>query len=130
MVIATSLRKTNVLLFFCCLTSAVAPRHWLLRPEIRREAEWCTLRKDNQVGPTDSSVISSVHTRNPSSVLGPNVVVIATSAASRPRAIKTLPMRGTLFRGSKVCQRPPTKASNQAAKSPGGYGGDVPTSPR
>ena len=89
MVIATSLRKTNVLLFFCCLTSAVAPRHWLLRLEIRRESEWCTLWKDNQVGPTDWSVISFVHTRKPSSLLGPNVVVMATFAASRPRAIKT-----------------------------------------
>ena len=36
-------------------------------------------------------------------VLGPNVVVMATSAASRPRAISTRPMRGTLLRGSNVC---------------------------
>ena len=29
-------------------------------------------------------------------------------------------MRGTLLRGSKMCQRPPIQASNHAAKSPGG----------
>ena len=35
------------------------------------------------------------------------MVLIATSAASRPRAISTRPMRGTLWRASKVYQRPP-----------------------
>lgn|SRR5579862_1962910 len=50
---------------------------------------------------------SSVHTRKLSRVLGPNVVAIATSVASRPRAISTRPMRGTLFRGSNVCHAPP-----------------------
>jgi hypothetical protein len=38
---------------------------------------------------------------HPLSVFGPNVVV-ATSAASRPRAISTRPMRGTLWRASGV----------------------------
>jgi hypothetical protein len=33
-------------------------------------------------------------------VLGPNIVVIATSAASRSRASKTKPILGTLFRAS------------------------------
>ena len=64
--------------------------------------------------------ISSVQTRKLSSVLGPNVVAIATSDASRPRAIRMRPMRGTLLRGSNMCQRPPIQASNHAAKSPGG----------
>ena len=53
------------------------------------------------------SVTSSVITLKPASVHGPNEVTIATSVASRPRAIRMRPMRGTLFRGSKVCQRPP-----------------------
>jgi hypothetical protein len=50
---------------------------------------------------------SSVHTRKLSRVFGPNVVAIATSVASRPRAMSTRPMRGTLFRGSNVCHAPP-----------------------
>ncbi len=53
------------------------------------------------------SVTSSVKTRKPASVHGPNDVTIATSVASRPRAIRMRPMRGTLLRGSKVYQRPP-----------------------
>ena len=47
---------------------------------------------------------SSVQTLKLSSVLGPKVVAMATSHASRPRAIRTRPTRGTLLRGSKVCQ--------------------------
>ena len=50
---------------------------------------------------------SSVHTLKLINVLGPNVWVIGTSEASRPCAIKTRPIRGTLFRGSNICQRPP-----------------------
>src|SRR2546426_9982234 len=50
---------------------------------------------------------SSVQTVKPASVLGPNVLLIATSVASRPRAMSTRPIRGMLFRGSNVCQRPP-----------------------
>ena len=38
---------------------------------------------------------------------GPNEVTIATSVASRPRAIKIRPMRGVLWRASNVYQRPP-----------------------
>ena len=50
---------------------------------------------------------SSVTTVNCTRVVGPKVLLIATSAASRPRAISTRPIRGTLLRGSKVCQSPP-----------------------
>jgi hypothetical protein len=50
---------------------------------------------------------SSVTILNCTSLVWPNVVVIAQSAASRPRAIKTRPMRGVLWRASKVNQRPP-----------------------
>ena len=49
------------------------------------------------------ALTSSVQTLKLFSVLGPNVLLIATSVASRPRAIKTRPIRGTLFRASKVC---------------------------
>src|SRR2546430_10020181 len=75
-------------------------------------------------------LITSVQTLKLSSVLGPNVLLIATSAASRPRAMSTRPIRGTLFRGSKMYQRPPRYASIQAAKSIGPYGGRTPISPR
>src|ERR1700722_216900 len=61
---------------------------------------------------------SSVQTLKLSRMFGPKVVAIATSNASRPRAIRTRPTRGTLLRGSNVCQRPPIQASNHAAKSP------------
>ena len=50
---------------------------------------------------------SAVVTAKRSSVLTPNTIVIGTSAASRPRAITTRPMRGMLWRASKVCQRSP-----------------------
>ena len=53
------------------------------------------------------SAISSVHTLKLSSVDGPKLVVSATSAASRPRAIRMRPMRGVLLRGSKVYQPSP-----------------------
>ena len=39
---------------------------------------------------------SSVHTLKLVNAAGPKVLLRATSAASRPRAIKTLPMRGVL----------------------------------
>lgn len=42
------------------------------------------------------------------STAAPNALLIATSAASRPYAVKTRPLRGALFRGSKVGQLPPT----------------------
>ena len=73
---------------------------------------------------------SSVQTLKLASVLGPKVLLSATSAASRPRAISTRPMRGVLLRASKVYQRPSRNTSNQAAKSIGPYGGGMPMSPR
>ena len=54
-----------------------------------------------------TSGTSSVTTLKSASVQGPNEVTIATSVASRPRAIRMRPRRGTLLRGSKICQRPP-----------------------
>src|SRR5215211_1680357 len=63
--------------------------------------------------------ISSAWTTNLVSALGPNVVAIATSEASRPRAINTRPMRGTRLRASNVYQRLSRNASNQPAKSIG-----------
>src|SRR5450432_744603 len=59
----------------------------------------------------------------------PNEVVIATSAASRPVAIKTRPIRGLLLRASNVHQRSCRYTSNQALKSIGGTKG-TPMSPR
>jgi hypothetical protein len=58
-------------------------------------------------------VTSSVHTLKLTSVLGPKVCVMGTSAASRPWAIRTRPIRGMLLRAacqmhdSRVPQRPP-----------------------
>ena len=63
--------------------------------------------------------VSSVQTRKLSSVFGPKVMLMATSAASRPWAISTRPMRGALLRASNVYQRPPIYASNQPEKSIG-----------
>ncbi len=68
---------------------------------------------------TQPASTSSVHTLKLVNVAGPNVLLSATSAASRPRAINTLPIRGVLLRASKVCHCPPRKTSNQAAKSIG-----------
>ncbi len=50
----------------------------------------------NGLLPTGSYATSTVFTKNVCKTFGPNVVEIATSAASRPRAIKTRPMRGRL----------------------------------
>ena len=49
---------------------------------------------------------SSVITSNCASQAVPKEVEIATSVASLPRAIRMRPMRGLLWRASKVCQRP------------------------
>jgi hypothetical protein len=46
----------------------------------------------------------SVHTLKLVSVFSPKAVLIATSAASRPRASRIRPIRGVLLRASKVCQ--------------------------
>ncbi len=56
---------------------------------------------------TSAGVTSSVTTLKPASVWGPNEVTIATSVASRPRAIRMRPMRGSLCRASNVYQRSP-----------------------
>ena len=50
---------------------------------------------------------SSVTTLNPVSTQGPKEVEMATSVASRPRAINMRPMRGSLCLASKVYQRSP-----------------------
>lgn len=50
---------------------------------------------------------SSAQTKNLSSMCGPNDVVIAQSAASRPVAIKIQPILRMLCRASNVYQRPP-----------------------
>jgi hypothetical protein len=52
---------------------------------------------------------SSVITVKLLSVLGPKVVLIATSAASRPRTISTRPMRLMLLRTSKKVYHPPRR---------------------
>ena len=49
---------------------------------------------------------SSVTTLKPASLAGPKLVESATSVASRPRAMSTRPIRGLLWRASKVYQRP------------------------
>jgi len=56
--------------------------------------------------PDCPSLTSSVQTLKLFRVLGPKVLLMATSAASRPRAINTRPMRGVLLRASKVYQWP------------------------
>jgi hypothetical protein len=66
---------------------------------------WAPIRAS--IAQLDSRGTSSVHTLKLASTLGPNVVAMATSMASRPLAISTRPIRGTLLRGSKVYQRPP-----------------------
>jgi hypothetical protein len=53
-----------------------------------------------------ADVTSCVITLKLASVHGPNEVTIATSVASRPRAIKIRPMRGLWWRASNVYQRP------------------------
>src|ERR1035438_8472217 len=50
---------------------------------------------------------SSVMTENRLRLAIPNEVVMATSEASRPVAMSTRPMRGWLWRASKVHQRSP-----------------------
>src|SRR6202012_2117074 len=68
------------------------------------------------------SVTSSLTTTNFFKFADPNAVVSATSAASRPVAISTRPIRGTLCRASIVHQRPPRYTSNHALKSIGAGG--------
>ena len=51
--------------------------------------------------------ISCVITSNFVSLWGPKEVIMGTSAASRPRAIRIRPIRRLLWRGSNAYQRPP-----------------------
>src|SRR5258708_13944202 len=85
--------------------------------------------RDRQETHVVPALTSSVQTVKPASVGGPNVLLIATSVASRPRAMSTRPIRGMLFRGSNVCQCPPLEASTQPAKSIAPYRGGQPTPP-
>jgi len=55
---------------------------------------------------TPRSCTWSVRTLKLTSVLGPKALLMGTSAASRPHAINTLPMRGILLRASNVYHRP------------------------
>jgi hypothetical protein len=70
------------------------------------------------------SVTSTVTTLNRVNFVGPKLVEIATSAASRPRAITMRPIRRRLCRGSNVNHRPSRNTSNQAPKSVGAGSGD------
>src|SRR6516164_1586387 len=54
-----------------------------------------------------TEVTSSVITLKPASAHGPNEVTMATSVASRPRAIRIRSILGLLCRASNVYQRPP-----------------------
>src|SRR6186713_1425537 len=58
-------------------------------------------------GHVRQEMTSSVHTRKLFNVHSPKVAEIATSAASRPRASNTRPMRGVLCRASNVYHCPP-----------------------
>ena len=79
---------------------------------------------------TFRATTSSVNTLNPVNWHGPKDVDIATSVASRPRAIKIRPIRGMLCRASNVYQRSPRNTSNQALKSIGAGSGGTPISPK
>src|SRR5206468_9885313 len=72
---------------------------------------------------------SSVCTAKRRSTLGPKVVLKATSAASRPRAITMRPMRGMLWRGADVQQQAPKKSSHPAPQDLGSGPRGAPTSP-
>ena len=54
-----------------------------------------------------TDVTSSVIKLKPASMHGPNEVTMATSVASRPRAIRMRPILGLLCRASNVYQQPP-----------------------
>ena len=97
----------------------LAEAHWLA-VTVHRGVAHRENRHQRAAPPVWPLGISSVQTRKLFSVFGPNVVVIATSVASRPRAIRMRPILGTLLRGSNMCHRPWIHASNHAAKSPGG----------
>ena len=75
----------------------------------RQEARglWGPLYPRTRTSLGASDMASSVITLKLASVQGPNEVTIATSVASRPRAIRMRPMRGMLCRASNVYQRRP-----------------------
>jgi hypothetical protein len=66
-----------------------------------------SLYRRTSPGGHSAAATSSVSTVKLWSVFGPKLVLIATSAASRPRAISTRPIRGMLLRASKVYHSPP-----------------------
>src|SRR5581483_10094528 len=61
---------------------------------------------DDSGGIRQAATTSSLTTTNFVSVMRPKLVVSATSAASRPVPIRMRPMRGTLWRASKVYHWP------------------------
>ena len=79
-----------------------AKSHWL-RISIAGDVPHC----ENTHLVSRAHLASPAQTVKSARVVRPNVLLIATSVASRPRAISTRPIRGTLFRASNVCQRPP-----------------------
>ena len=88
-------------------------------PNNRDAATQPSLRPFSHLSSGQLSSNSSVTTLNRANRAGPNVVEIATSAASLPRATTIRPIRGRLCLASKTYQRPPKKTSNQALKSIG-----------
>ena len=80
-----------------------------LRPQGTRRAaaESPASMRERYLAAAAVAATSSVTTLKPASVQGPNDVTMATSVASRPRAIRMRPIRGVLWRASKVYQRPP-----------------------
>jgi hypothetical protein len=56
---------------------------------------------------TNVSATSSAQTSMVINCVGPKLVMVAVSTASRPWAIRMRPMRGVLWRASNVYQRPP-----------------------
>ena len=87
---------------------------WLTGSGTAAEEAGKLLKYVKDLKPVDDALVSDLTTEED------QVVTIATSAASRPRAISTRLIRGTLCLASNVYQRPPIHASNQAEKSPGG----------
>ena len=81
----------------------------LRRPSARAGLQTLEVRRRQELTTAAASpeATSSVKTLKAASVWRPYDVVIATSVASRPRAIRMRPMRGVLWRASNVYQRSP-----------------------
>src|SRR5579864_1048991 len=77
-----------------------------------------------------AAVTSSLTTENLARFMRPKLVDSATSAASRPVAIRMRPIRGTTWRASKVYHLPDRYATNHPEKSIGNGSGGMPMSPR